>query len=338
MHAYRIISGATVAGLRLGDLESLPVGDFDIKVRVHAVALNQRDLIVANGGHGPHSGKPLIPCSDAAGEVVAVGRSVTRFSPGDRVINAFFPDWIDGPISVDKVARMLGFPGDGMLADEVVGHESGWVRFPKHLDYVQAATLTCTGVTAWNALFVQAGAKPGDTVLLLGTGGVSIWALQLANAAGLRTIVTSSSDEKLDRARKLGASYCINYAAHPNWAKEVLRDTNGRGADVVIDVSGGKTLSQSLEALRPGGTVAVTGLLTGIDVDLNLLDLLIYQKRLLGVRGGSRSMLESLCTFTEATGLVPVVDKIFAFSEAARAFEYLASGAHFGKVAIQVAA
>jgi len=338
VRAYRIISGATVAGLQLGRLESLPVGDFDIKVRVHAVALNQRDLIVANGGHGPHSGNPLIPCSDSAGEVIAVGRCVTRLKPGDRVINSFFPDWVDGDISVDKVDRMLGFPGDGVLAEEVVGHESGWVRMPVHLDYVRAATLACTGVTAWNALFVQAVAKPGDTVLLLGTGGVSIWALMLAKAAGLRVIITSSSDDKLTRALALGASRGINYIAHADWASDVLQYTNGRGVDITVDVGGGKSLSQSLEATRPGGTVAVTGLLTGVDTQLNLLALLVYQKRLVGVRAGSRSMLEALCTFTEVTGLAPIVDKVFAFSEAARAFEYLASGTHFGKVVIQVAA
>ncbi|HEV7164064.1 MAG TPA: NAD(P)-dependent alcohol dehydrogenase [Gammaproteobacteria bacterium] len=324
--------------MHIEDLRVPPLGDWDIKVRVHAVALNRRDLIVANGEHGPHSGKPLIPCSDAAGEVIAVGRDVTRFKLGDRVINAFFPGWVEGELSVDKVAHMLGFPGDGVLAEETVGNESGWVPMPKHLDYLQAATLTCTGVTAWNALFEQAPPRPGDTVLLLGTGGVSIWALLLAKAAGLRTVITSSSESKLVRARKLGASYGINYIAHPDWEREVLRVTDGRGVDLAIDVSGGKTISRSLEATRPGGTVAVTGALTGINVDINLLALLVHQKRLVGVRAGSRSMLEALSTFTEVTGLKPMVDKVFAFSEAPRAFEYLASGTHFGKVVIQVEA
>jgi NADPH:quinone reductase-like Zn-dependent oxidoreductase len=238
MQAYRILPGATIAGLERFDRETLSPAAREVRVRIRAVSLNYRDLMLARGTYLVSSDKPVIPCSDGAGEVIAVGSEVTRFRPGDRAAGAFFPGWIEGAPTPAKTARSLGGNVDGMLAEEVILPEEALVAIPPHLDFAEAATLPCAGVTAWNTLFVEGGLKPGDSVLLLGTGGVSIWALQLAKAAGLGTILTSSSDEKLERARALGADHLINYRTTPEWQDEVRHLTGGRGVDLVVEVGG----------------------------------------------------------------------------------------------------
>lgn len=336
MQAYEIRSGEGIDSLRQVDRASPTALANEVVVRMHAVSLNYRDLMVAEGRYLIQSGEPVVPCSDGAGEVIAVGPAVTRFRPGERVAATFFPDWIDGGPSAQTTARSLGGNMDGMLAEDVVLRESALVGIPDYLDYTDAAGIPCAGVTAWNALFVTGDLKPGDTVLLQGTGGVSIWALQLAKAAGMRAIITSSSDEKLQRARALGADDTINYRDTPEWQDEVLRLTHGRGADLVVEVGGKGTLTHSLAAVRMAGTVAVIGGLSGFDGDLGPMSLIAGAKRLAGIYVGSRRMFEDLNRFLEIARIKPMVDRVFGFDEAPAAYRHLAAAGHFGKVVIEV--
>jgi NADPH:quinone reductase-like Zn-dependent oxidoreductase len=303
---------------------------------MRAVALNYRDLMVARGDSGV-PGLDVVPASDGAGEVVEVGHEVTRFRPGDRVIGAFFPDWHDGAQEPSKVARALGGSADGVLAEEVVMDERAWVAMPAHLDFGEAATIPCAAVTAWHALFGLDPLKPGDCVLLLGTGGVSTWALQLAKAAGLRVAISSSDDAKLDRAVALGADATINYRRTPEWHDEALRLTGGRGVDRVLDIGGPDTLPRSIAAVRSGGTIAVIGRLTGTaGVTIDPAALFGGSKRLAGVLVGSRAMTEDVVRFVELTGIRPVIDKLFDFAHAREAYAYLGDAQHFGKVVIRL--
>lgn len=337
MRAYHLKPGGGVAGLERVDTPARKPGPREVRVRVRAVSLNYRDLTVARGGYPGTGDKPIVPCSDGAGEVVAVGKDVTRFRPGERVAAAFFPNWVEGELAPTKLAGALGGGGDGMLAEEVVAGEEGLAAVPAHLDFAEAATLPCAGVTAWNALFLAGRAKPGDTVLLLGTGGVSIWGLQLAKAAGLRVVITSSSDEKLERARRLGADATVNYRATPEWQDAVARATAGRGAQVVLEVGGEDTLPRSLAAAGANGTVVVIGGVSGFGAaKIGPRTLLAGAKRMAGIFVGSRAMLEDLCHFVETAEIHPVVDRAFDFKEAPDAYKYLESGKHFGKVVIKV--
>jgi NADPH:quinone reductase-like Zn-dependent oxidoreductase len=284
------------------------------------------------------SGAPdvsFVPASDGAGEVIAIGSEVSAFAIGDRVMSAFFPDWTDGAPSAESMARGLGGSVDGVLAEEVVMDQNAWVAIPAHMTYAEAATIPCAGVTAWNALFCAAPLKPGDSVLLLGTGGVSVWALQLAKQAGLRVIITSSDDRKLERARVLGADATINYHRTPEWESEVLRLTAGRGVDRVLEVGGPDTLSRSIAATRMGGTVAIIGRLTGTSkVSFDPVAVFSGYKHLAGVMVGSRSMAEDLARFAELGEIQPVIDTIFDFAHARDAYAYLETAQHFGKVVI----
>lgn len=337
MHAYQLSPGSDIASLARVDLGLAPIGPHELRIRVHAVALNYRDLMVARGDYLVSSGAPVIPCSDAAGEVIEVGTQVRRFRVGDRVAGAFFPAWIDGDPTPEKTADAPGAGTDGILAELIVRHEESVVAVPAHLDDAEAATLPCTGVTAWNALFEEGGLQPGSTVLLLGTGGVSTSALQLAKAAGLRTIITSSSDAKLQRARALGADATINYQQTPDWEAEVGRLTHGRGVDLVLEVGGQGTLPRSIASARMGGRIAVIGGVSGFGgSEIQPLHLIGGAKRIAGIFVGSRAMFERLNRFVEGNGLQPVIDKVFAFEQAAQAFAYLQSAQHFGKVVIKL--
>lgn len=337
MQAYQIQSGQKIAGLERVQRQSTALAAHEVRVRVHAVSLNYRDLMIANGSYLSTGEGPVIPASDGAGEVIEVGAGVTRLRVGDRVVASFFPDWINDAPTPQFTSRALGAVANGMLAEEVVLHEQAWVTIPAHMDYVEASTLPCAGVTAWNALFVEGGLRAGDSVLLLGTGGVSVWALQIAKAAGLRAIITSSSDEKLERARALGASATINYNSTPEWQDEVLRLTAGRGVDLVLEVGGQGTLSRSIGSARMGGTIAVIGGVSGFGGALDAFALIGGAKRLSGIFVGSRSMLEELSRFTELTALRPVVDRVFPFAQAREAYAHLERAGHFGKVVIEVA-
>ena len=337
MRAYQILPGEGIDGLQCVDFPDRELGTGEVRVRVHAVSLNHRDLMVAGGNYLVTVDDPIIPCSDGAGEVVATGAGVTRVQPGDRVVASFFPYWHDGPTGPDRTRHALGGDIDGMLAEDVVLDEDALVTIPAGMSYIDAATLPCAGVTAWNAIFESANAiRPGDTVLLLGTGGVSILGLQLAKAAGLDTIITSSSDIKLQRAKDLGARHVINYRTTPEWQEEVLRATDGAGAQVVLEVGGQGTVNRSIASAAMGGTVAIIGSVSGAGGDVNPATLMASAKRLVGIFVGSRAMLEKVVRFADISGLQPVVDRVFTFDQAREAFRHMASGAHFGKVVIAV--
>jgi len=302
-------------------------------VRVHATSLNYRDHLVASGHYfGGTVSRDTVPLSDGAGEVVSVGPGASRFKAGDRVAATFFQ-----PAAAGSPPAALGSPLDGMLAEQVLVHEDGLVAIPDHLTFEQAACLPCAGVTAWHALF-RAG-RPigaGQTVLVLGTGGVSIAALQLARAGGARVIATSSSDEKLARVTALGASAAINYRRTPNWEQDVRRLTAGRGVDCVIEVGGAGTLARSMQSLARGGKVCLIGFLAGRDGDTNPSPLMMTGGSLHGIFVGDREMFEDMNRAIVVNRITPVVDRVFPFEETPAAYAHHASGAFIGKVVIAV--
>ena len=300
-------------------------------IRVHAVSLNYRDLLIAQGRYMRGLKLPLIPLSDGAGEVVETGSDMTRVKRGDRVAGIFMQNWLSGEVSAQGSRAALGGSIDGMLAEYVVLPEDGVVHIPSHLSYEEAATLPCAAVTAWNALTTWT-LKPGISVLVQGTGGVSIFALQLARLAGARVIVTSSSDEKLQKAKGLGASDLINYRSTPDWDQRAVEMTNGIGVDHVIEVGGGGTLARSMNAVRVGGRISLIGLLTGAEGAVNPMPVLGKQIHLQGIFVGSRDMFEAMNRAITFHQLRPVVGRVFAFDEARDALRYMESGKHFGKV------
>ena len=338
MRAYEIVAGSSgIDGLRRCERPDPKAGAGQILVRLRAASLNFRDLMIARGQYfgGPVQ-QNTVPLSDGAGEVVAIGAGVTRFRVGDRVAGTFFRDWIAGaPLPGVRVS--LGAPPvDGVLAEYAVFGEQDAVSVPAQLSFEAASTLPCAGVTAWHALMVIGHVQPGHTVLILGTGGVSVFALQFARLAGARVLATSSSDDKLARARKLGAAAGVNYRATPEWDKEVLRLTDGRGVDLIVEVGGGGTLGRSIHAIGIGGKIALIGVLTGHSSDANPLGLMTKYASLHGVFVGSRSMFEQMNAAIGANALEPVIDRVFAFEEAAEAYRHLERGAHFGKVVIRI--
>ena len=336
MKAYRIYSGRKQDALELIEHTVSNPTAREVRVRVRAVSLNYRDLMIAWGNYPVPSDPPPIAVADGAGEVIAIGPQVARFKVGDHVAIPYYPDWIDGEPTPESVHRVPGATIDGVLAEEIVVPEDVLISVPSWLEFTEAATLPCAGVTAWNALFVGGAAKPGNTVLLLGTGGVSIWALQLAKAAGLRTIITSSRDEKLERARSLGADHTINYRRDPEWQEEVRRITGGRGVDVVVEVGGDGTLGRSVASIRPGGTVALVGGVGGWATAIEIQPVLMQAARLMGIFVGSRATFEALNRFVTAAKIRPTIDRVFSFDRAREAYAYLESANHFGKVVIKV--
>jgi NADPH:quinone reductase-like Zn-dependent oxidoreductase len=308
-----------------------------VLVRVRATSLNFRDLLLATGAYDQRLKLPYIPLSDGAGEIAAVGSGVTRFKVGDRVANLFMPRWVEGDLTPAKAMSALGAANNGMLAEFVVLPEDGVVSIPEHLSFEQAATLPCAAVTAWNALMTPGNLKPGDTVLLQGTGGVSLFALQFARIAGARIIATSSSDEKLERVRKLGASDGINYRTTPDWEVPVRELTGGRGADHIIEVGGAGTLPKSFKAVRTGGYISLIGILTGGASQVNPLPVLMKAITVRGVFVGSGEMFTAMNQAIALHHLEPVVDRVFPFEQIREALTYLQSGAHFGKIVVRVA-
>ncbi len=309
-------------------------GPGQVLVRVRAASLNYRDLLLAKGQYNPKLQFPRVLGSDAAGEVVAVGDGVTRFKAGDRVANCFMPHWEDGPLTDAAAKSALGSDRDGVFAELVVVNERAAVTIPDHLSYEEAATLPCAAVTAWNAL-TAAGTGPGTTVLLQGTGGVSIFALQFAKALGARALITSSSDDKLTRAATLGADAGVNYRTNPDWEKWARQQTGGGGVDVVVEVGGAGTLERSLKAVKTGGHVALIGVLAGAGA-VNPLPILMKAVRVQGVFVGSRAMFESMNRVIAEKAIRPVIDRVFPFADSPDAFKHLESGAHFGKVVLRV--
>ncbi len=337
MRAYEL-RGNGVETLALVERPRPRPGPGQVLVRVHAASLNYRDLMVASGTYtrgGPPK-RPLVPLSDAAGEVLEVGPGVTRLGAGDRVAGNFFQRWIDGPFDAEKGASALGGAIDGVLAEEVVLDADAAVRFPDHLSLEEAATLPCAAVTAWVGLFELGGLNAGETVLAMGTGGVSIFALQLAKAAGARVILTSSHDEKLARGKALGADAGVNYRTTPRWDEAARALTGGRGVDHLLEVGGATTLPVSLRAVREGGHVALVGLLGGQRGDLETARRNDRGVRVDSVYVGSVRHFEAMNAAIARAGLRPVVDRVFPFERAREAYEHLASGAHFGKVVVAV--
>lgn len=322
------------ANLRFAQRPDPAPGPREVLVRVHATSINYRDLLMIAGQYNPKQALPLVPFSDGAGEVVAVGAGVQRVRVGDRVCGMFAQKWLSGPPVRENLRATLGGPLDGALQELWLLPEDGVARFAPHLSYAEAATLPCAGVTAWSALVEQGHVQAGDTVLVQGTGGVSMFALQLGVLCGARVIVTSSSDDKLQRAQGLGAWQTINYRATPQWGKAVLAKTDGRGVDHVIEVGGAGTMQQSLQCVRPGGHVAVIGVLAGGGGDINLLPILMGNLRVLGVLVGSRDAFEALNRAIATSGLRPVVDRTFAWTEIGAALDLARSGGHFGKVVV----
>ncbi|MEM8962139.1 MAG: NAD(P)-dependent alcohol dehydrogenase [Acidobacteriota bacterium] len=312
------------------------LGPGEVRVKVRAVSLNYRDLLMIRGHYNPRQPLPLIPCSDGSGEIVEVGPGVDPARVGERVASCFFQTWSGGPPSSDKVRGSLGGPLDGMLASERVLRADGVVPVPEHLSDAAAATLPCAALTAWSALVTQADVKAGDVVLVQGTGGVSIFALQFACLLGAEVIVTSSSDVKLERARELGAWQTINYRDDPDWGKTARRLTGGRGVDHVVEVGGSGTLMQSLRAVRIGGHISMIGVLSGRQDKLDVVPILMQNIRVQGVLVASRDSFVDMNRAITAHQLEPVVDRVFPFAEAPDAFAHLAAGKHLGKVVIEL--
>jgi NADPH:quinone reductase-like Zn-dependent oxidoreductase len=338
MKAYELLKGSTsLAGLRQTERPDTTPGPHEVLIRIRAVSLNYRDHLIVTGQY--FSGvvdRDIIPLSDGAGEVVSIGAGVSRFQQGDRVAGTFFQVWKDGPKT--SLPPALGVPLDGTLVEYIVLHEDGVVALPRSLSFEQAATLPCAGVTAWNALMVIGNrVKAGDTVLCQGTGGVSMLALQFAAAAGARVIITSSSDKKLKRALALGASDGINYKTHPDWAKEALRLTSGRGVDHIVEIGGAGSLSLSYQALGFGGKIGLIGFLSAPGGDSNPASLMMKAGSLWGVGVGNTTSFEDLNRAIDVNGIKPVVDAVYAFDDAAKAFNRQASGDFFGKIVIALA-
>ena len=311
-------------------------GSGQVLVKIRAVSLNYRDLLMIRGAYNPRQPLPLIPCSDAVGHVVAVGSGVTRVSEGDRVIPIFAQRWIAGEPTREKLASTLGGPLDGTLAEYIVVDEEGLVHAPASLSDVAASTLPCAGLTAWSALVTQGGVKAGDTVVVLGTGGVSMFALQMAKLLGARVIVTSSQDEKLERAQALGADHGINYRQTPSWSKAVGALTDGRGADCIVEVGGAGTLEESLRAVRVGGLISLIGVLAGVRQPLLVTRILMQCVRIQGIMVGHREGFVAMNRAIEAHRLEPVVDRVFEVDAVHQAFEHMAAGRHVGKIVVQI--
>jgi NADPH:quinone reductase-like Zn-dependent oxidoreductase len=338
MKAWRIPSFG-IGNLELATLPDPKPQRGEVLVRVHAVSWNYRDLMVTMGRYNPKMKLPRIPCSDGAGEVVAVGEGVTRVKVGDRIAGIFMQNWIDGDPDAAKIRGALGGDIDGMLTEFVALREDGVVHFPPHLSYEEAATLPCAGVTAWNAITgagETGGVTAGDTVVILGTGGVSIFALQFAKMLGARVLGTSSSDEKLERAKKLGLDAGVNYREQPEWDQWVMQQTDGRGADLVVEVGGAGTFTRSLRSVRIGGSVAQIGVLTQSQESLEVPLLLHRQVHLRGIYVGSRAHFEKMNRAILQQKLKPVVDEVFSFEDAPAALHRMESRAHFAKLVTSV--
>ncbi len=335
MKQYTIEKFGDFSGLQQNEIAIPQPRSGEVLVKIRAASLNYRDLMVAKGVYSATPKPGLVPLSDGAGEIVAIGEDVTQWKIGDRVAGIFFQKWLDKRPDRAQMKSDLGGGIDGVLAEYRVFDENGLVELPKYLSFEEGATLPCAGVTAWHAIercfFIK-----GDTILLLGTGGVSIFALQLAKARGAHIFITSSSDEKLERARSLGADETINYKDVPNWDQRVFEMTDRVGVNHVIEVGGNKTWEKSLRCLRLGGTMSMIGGVSGFGGNVNPFPILSGSLNVHGIYVGSRAMFKSFNRVLERQQIHPVIDHVFGFDEASAAYEYLESGAHFGKVVIKI--
>ncbi len=330
-------SGSSITDALVFDEVQVPEpGAAQVLVALKAVSLNYRDLAVVTGRYPRNASQPTIIASDGCGEVIAAGDNVTAFKPGDRVAGSFFQKWIAGPFAREYGASALGGAIDGVLTQFRVFDEEGLIHIPEHMSFAEGATLPCAGLTAWNALVPTSHVQAGDTVLLLGTGGVSIFGLQFAKLHGARVIITSSSDEKLARAKALGADETINYRTHPEWDKEALRLTGGHGVDIVLEVGGGETFPRSMNCVRASGQIAVIGVLTGVagTIPVGLIGLQTLSVH--GIYVGSVAMFQDMNRAITANQLHPVIDRVFPFEQSADALRLMQSAQHFGKIVITV--
>lgn len=334
MRVYELQGAFGLDHLELAERPKPEPGHGQVLLRLNRAALNYRDVMMVDGRYNPKQKLPLVPCSDGVGVIEAVGPGVSRVAVGERVAPMFAPGWTGGEPNREKVRRTLGGPLDGTLSEYLLLDAEGVSKVPDYLSDDEAATLPCAALTAWNALMLG-GVKAGDTVLVQGTGGVSLFALQFAKILGARVIATSSSFDKLRRVTDMGAWQTINYAVEPNWGAVAKEMTGGAGVDQVIDI-GGSTLEQSLRAVRIGGTVSSIGVLGAGEIKLRLASIFMQQVRLQGVLVGSRESFEAMCRALEAHRVHPMVDRVFPFEEAKEAFVYVANAQHFGKICIEV--
>ncbi len=327
-------AGGGYHNVTIGSSETAPPKTGEITVRLRANSLNYHDFAVVSGMWGPSV--PRIPMADGAGEVVAVGEGVREFAVGDQVVSTFFPDWLSGEPLVEGFASVPGDGIDGYARESVTARATSFTRTPSGWSHAEAATLTTAGLTAWRSLMVDDSLKPGDSVLVQGTGGVSIFALQFAKLAGATVIATSSSDEKLERLKAMGADHLINYRSTPNWGEKVRELTGDRGVDHVIEVGGPSTLEQSMIAARIGGHISVIGILSGVAGELGIVTALTRQLRLQGVLVGSRTQQQDMIRAIDASGMRPIIDKRFALDDIVEAFRYQESNRHFGKICLDI--
>ena len=336
MDVYEIQDNFGLENLERTDRPKPEPGPGEILIRMRAVSPNYRDLLMVRGLYNPDQSLPLIPFSDGVGEVVEVGDDVSRFDPGDRVCPTFFPNWVGGRPTIERIKSALGGPLDGTLREFMTVGEEFAVEAPDNLSDAEASTLSCAGLTAWNALAEHGDVQAGDTVATLGTGGVSSFALQFAEALGAEVIVTSSSDEKLERAQTLGADHGINYEENPEWGKDIKRLTGGVGADHIVEVGGAKTMPQSVKGIRVGGHISLIGVLSGHVDDFMVTPVLMQNVRIQGVIVGNRDMFENMNRAIETNDLHPVVDEVFEFDDVDEALDLMASGGHFGNIAVRI--
>ena len=334
MKAWQIVSDGGIDALQLNEVASRAPGPGEVALRMHANAINYRDYLTITDPVARKLPYPRVPNSDGTGEVTAIGAGVTGIKVGDRVASCFFQRWTDGQCSADAMASALGGALEGVLAEEAILRADGVVPVPAHLSYAEAATLPCAALTAWNAIVETGRTKAGDWVLLLGTGGVSMFALQFATMMGARTIVTSSSDDKLEKARALGATVTVNYRNHPDWEEVVLEETKGRGVDLAVEVTGAQNLPRTVNATRIAGTIALIGAMHGGTIDPALF--MRRSIRMQGIYVGSRRMFLDMIQAIEASELRPIIDTSFRFEQAREAYHHMQGQTHLGKIVIEV--
>ncbi len=333
MRAYNL-TAATAYSLTRTDMPTPAPKANEVLIRMHAASLNYLDLMVAWGKFGKVS-PPFVPGTDGAGEIVETGASVSGWTQGDRVVAGSIVDWEDGRIAASRIERIRGVNMPGSLAEYVTVPASALVRIPESLSYVEAATLPIAATTAWNSI-VAGKVRPGSTVALLGTGGVSLFALQFAKAAGARVIISSSSDKKLERARALGADVAINYSTTSAWDEAVLAASGGKGADLIVETVGASTFPRSMNAAALGATIYVVGFIGGMELSIPVLPIMMKTLRIIGSQTGSTANLADATRAIEAAGIKPVIDRVFPFEETGDAYRFLEKAGHFGKVAIEI--
>ena len=334
MRQYELAAERGLDHLTIVERDTPEVGAGEILVRVRATSLNFHDYIVVMGWFPADDGR--IPMSDGAGKVVAVGSDVSEFKPGDRVMGTFFADWLDGPVDATRVSRMRGDQVDGYMAEYVARPAQDFTHIPDGLSFEEASTLPCAGLTAWRALIVEAGIKPGDVVLVQGSGGVSIFALQFAQMAGATVIATTSSEAKAQKLRDLGANHVINYNETPEWGQEAVRLTGGRGVDVLVEVVGGEGIVQSIAAVRTGGTIVLVGALSRKPLQFPMMGLLGGNKRMIGITVASRRDQQDMVAAIQASAMKPLVSDTFSFEKLADAFRHQEAHGHFGKICVTI--